>query len=251
MEIKEFMDEMVNKYNKLSFIESDPISVPHRYSKREDIEISAFLTAIISWGQRKTIINNALRLMNLFDNQPFDFVVNHTEKDLKPLESFCHRTFNFVDLKGVLSALKCIYNHESGLENIFYKGYKKKKSVYDSLIHLYKRLEVFLADRSKKHIANVEKGASAKRLNMFLRWMVRNDEQGVDFGLWSSISPAHLFIPLDVHSGSVARNLELLKRKQNDWKSVDELTSVLRKFDPKDPVKYDYALFGVGVNGDI
>ncbi|MFC2150996.1 TIGR02757 family protein [Bacteroidota bacterium] len=247
-EIKEFLDEKVEKYNHPDFIISDPIQIPHLFSDKSDIEISAFLTSTIAWGQRVTIIKNMLKLISLMDHSPFDFVMNHTEKELERLNYFKHRTFNGEDCKFFIRSLKNILQNYGGLGELFQNLYFKEKNIFNVLIEFRKVFfEIKHAERTQKHISNVQKGASAKRLNMFLRWMVRGDNCGVDFGLWNKIPMSDLFLPLDVHTGNVARKLGLLKRKQNDWKAVEEITEVLRKFNPSDPVKYDYALFGLGV----
>lgn len=246
--VKKALDELTRRYNNLNFIDSDPIQVPHKFNRKEDIEVSGFLTAIIAWGQRKTIINNGFRIINMMDNAPYDFIKNHTLYDLKNLSAFCHRTFNSSDLIDFIKVLQKIYQEKKGLEGVFNEAYTKTHNIKEGII----ALRSFFADNTinthtLKHIANVEKGSSAKRINMFLRWMIRNDNQRVDFGLWKNIPMSALYIPLDVHTGNSARENGLLKRKQNDWKAVEELTQILRKFDPQDPVKYDYALFGMGV----
>ncbi|MGB5418108.1 TIGR02757 family protein [Algibacter sp.] len=246
-ELKEFLDAKVIQYNNPRFIESDPIQIPHIFNKKEDIEIAGFLTATIAWGNRKSIINNATRLMELLDQSPFDFVINHQESDLEKLLPFVHRTFNGNDCMQFIKSLQHIYKNHDGLETVFAKhaetvslqnAISKFKSVFFEIEHL---------QRTQKHVSDPLKNSAAKRINMFLRWMVRNDHAGVDFGIWKTISPSLLSCPLDVHSGNVARKLGLLKRKQNDGKALYELDSALRKLDPKDPVKYDFALFGLGV----
>lgn len=246
-ELKEFLDEKVVIYNQPSFIESDPIQVPHKFDTKEDIEISGFLTASIAWGNRKAIINNAVKLMGLMDRAPFDFITNHQENDLDSLNSFVHRTFNSHDLRQFVKSLKHIYSEHGGMEAVFSK-YAEPDSM-QMAIHKFKTLffEIPHLERTKKHISDPLKNSAAKRINMFLRWMVRNDNSGVDFGIWDSLSPSQLSCPLDVHSGNVARKLGLLKRKQNDAKALKELDASLRTLDPKDPVKYDFALFGLGV----
>ena len=256
-ELKNFLDEKYELYNKPKFIESDPISVPHRFTKKEDIEIAAFFSATIAWGQRPTIIRNALRLMELMDNEPYAFILSHSEGDLKVFKGFAHRTFNADDAIYFIRSLHNIYKL-GGLERAFIPSNSIKSplkgrfsgaenDIREGIIHFRK---LFLGKhppgRTAKHVSNVEKNASAKRINMFLRWMVRNDKRGVDFGIWKSISPTLLYCPLDLHSGRVARKLGLLKRTQDDWKAVDELTQSLRKLDAKDPIKYDFALFGLG-----
>lgn len=246
-ELKEFLDTKVNLYNHPKFIESDPIQVPHLFSKKEDIEIAGFLTATIAWGNRKSIINNAHRLMQLLDNSPFDFMTNHKDSDLEKLQSFVHRTFNGDDLIQFVHSLKYIYQKHDGLEAVFSK-HAKSDSLQTS-IHEFKKVffQTPHLPRTKKHVSDPLKNSAAKRINMFLRWMVREDNNGVDFGIWKSLSPSQLSCPLDVHSGNVARKLGLLKRKQNDAKALSELDKNLRKIDPNDPVKYDFALFGLGV----
>ena len=246
-ELKEFLDEKVILYNNPKFIESDPIQIPHRFSKKEDIEIAAFLTATISWGNRKMIIKNASRMMELMGNSPYDFVINHQQKDLNNLNSFVHRTFNSTDFLQFIKSLKHIYQNHSGLENAFL--IKNNATNYQNSIHLFKKMffELDHQQRTQKHISDPLKNSAAKRINMFLRWMVRNDKAGVDFGIWKTHSPAKLSCPLDLHSGNVARKLKLLTRKQNDWKALSELDKNLRRLDKKDPVKYDFALFGLGV----
>lgn len=246
-ELKEFLDAKVVQYNTTHFLETDPIQIPHQFSKKEDIEISGFLTSTIAWGNRKSIIANAQRLMDLMDRAPYQFVMDHSPKDLESLSPFVHRTFNAVDLAYFITALRYIYDNYEGLEGIF-----NRHATQDSLqtgITAFKThfFELEHPVRSRKHVSDPAKGSAAKRINMFLRWMIRKDPQGVDFGLWDKLSPAILSCPLDVHSGKVARKLKLLKRKQNDAKAVLELDRNLRKLDPEDPVKYDFALFGLGV----
>lgn len=244
-ELKDFLDQKVIQYNTPDFIDSDPIQIPHQFSKKEDIEIAGFLTATIAWGNRKMIINNAKRLMELMDNAPHDFVLNHTSGDLTSLEGFVHRTFNNIDLITFIKALQNIYQ-ENSLEIAF--NLSPTDNLQSNIHHFKKRFfEIPHQDRTLKHISDPLKGSAAKRINMFLRWMVRQDNTGVDFGIWNIISPSQLSCPLDVHSGNVARKLGLLKRKQNDAKALLELDINLRKMDPNDPVKYDFALFGLGV----
>jgi uncharacterized protein (TIGR02757 family) len=246
-ELKEFLDEKVILYNNPKFIESDPIQIPHQFSVKEDIEIAAFLTAIISWGNRTMIIRNASKMMNLLDNSPYDFIINHQEKDLERLQNFVHRTFNFIDLHYFIKSLKHIYENYGGLEKTFL--IKDTSTTYQTSIHQFKKVffEIEHQQRTQKHISDPLKNSAAKRVNMFLRSMVRNDKNGVDFGLWKTHNQANLSCPLDLHSGNVARKLKILLRKQNDWKAVAELDNNLRKLDEKDPVKYDFALFGLGV----
>ena len=246
-ERKTFLDEKAAYYEHPRFITTDPIQVPHRFDKKEDIEIAAFLTATIAWGNRKSIINNASKMMELMGNSPYDFVMNHTQSDLEPLQHFVHRTFNGIDLHYFIKALQHIYINHEGLEAVFAKSIQTNST--QTAIHHFKTIffELPYPVRTTKHISDPMKNSAAKRLNMFLRWMVRSPEKGVDFGIWKRISPSQLSCPLDVHSGNVARKLGLLKRKQNDAKALAELDAALRKLDAKDPVKYDFALFGLGV----
>ena len=248
-ELKLFLDEKFYQYNKPRFIETDPVSIPHLFSKKEDIEIAGFLASTIAWGQRKTILLNARRLLQWMDNDPHNFILNFTKTDLNSFKKFVHRTFNGDDCLFYLRSLQHIYKGKKGLSALFEKVAKKNdpdllnsianaRSVFFELSHLR---------RTEKHFPDPASGSAAKRLNMFLRWMVRNDKSGVDFGIWKNISSSQLICPLDVHSGRVARKLGLLQRKQNDWKAAFELTNNLKKFDPSDPVKYDFALFGLGV----
>ncbi|MEO0573645.1 MAG: TIGR02757 family protein [Bacteroidota bacterium] len=246
-ELKEFLDEKASFYENPAFLDSDPIQIPHRFSKKEDIEIAAFLTATIAWGNRKSIINNARQLMALLDNAPHDFIISHKNEDLIPLERFVHRTFNGEDLKVFVKGLQHIYVNHSGLEQVFtrFQGDYTLQPAITKLKELF--FEIEHQKRTQKHISNPASGSAAKRINMFLRWMVRDNKKKVDFGLWTSISHKKLSCPLDVHSGNVARKLKLLKRKQNDAKALSELDKSLRKLDGNDPVKYDFALFGLGV----
>lgn len=246
-ELKEFLDQKVIQYHNPIFIETDPIQIPHMFSKKEDIEIAGFLTAIISWGNRKMIIKNASNMMERFDNAPYDFIMNHSDSDLKNIEGFVHRTFNAIDLQCFIKSLQHIYKKHGGLENVL--SIKSDAVNYAQSISSFKQLffEISHALRTEKHISDPMKNSAAKRINMFLRWMVRDNLAGVDFGMWKSHDPKHLSCPLDVHSGNVARKLGILKRKQNDWKAVYELDTSLRAFDANDPVKYDFALFGLGV----
>ncbi|MCL2596074.1 MAG: TIGR02757 family protein [Paludibacter sp.] len=251
--IKNQLDKYVEKFNTLEFIDSDPIQIPHRFSMKEDIEISGFLAATIAWGQRKSIIKNALRLMDLMDNSPYDFLLNSNENiDWQRFTNFVHRTFNGEDCLFFIKSLKNIYLKHNGLEEVFALGFEKTKTIYDSLKFFRSVfLEVPHNQRVEKHLSDVSGGSAAKRLNMFLRWMVRSDCAGVDFGIWKKIPKSALMLPLDVHSGNVGRAFGLLTRKQNDWKAVEEITKVLRSFDSADPIKYDFALFGAGVFGEI
>ena len=246
-ELKEFLDAKVYAFNNPDFIESDPISIPHQFSKKEDIEIAGFLAATIAWGNRKSIIKNANALMELMDNSPYDFVLNHSESDLENLAPFVHRTFNGNDCMQFVKSLQHIYINHNGLEGVFTKyaeadslqpAISKFKSTFFEIDHL---------QRTEKHVSDPLRKSAAKRINMYLRWMIRNDNTGVDFGIWKNLSPSQLSCPLDVHSGNVARKLGILTRKQNDAKALLELDTNLRKLDKSDPVKYDFALFGLGV----
>ena len=231
----------------MEFIDSDPVQIPHLYKNKEDIEIAGFLAATIAWGKRGMIIKNSHKMMGFLGNSPFDFVMNHTEDQLEGIENFVHRTFNVDDFKYFITALKHIYTNHDGLEGVFTK-HKSEHSLQPA-IHEFKKIffEIPHLPRTMKHVSDPLKGSAAKRINMYLRWMVREDNLGVDFGLWKNIAPALLSCPLDVHSGNVARKLGILKRKQNDGKALSELDNALRKMDPNDPVKYDFALFGLGV----
>lgn len=246
-EVKEFLDEKVEKYNRIDFIEHDPISIPHRFTTKEDIEISGFLAATIAWGNRTMILRNANRMMKYLDDSPHDFILNHSENDLERISTVIHRTFNAADFIYFIKALKHIYKEQNGLEGIFNK-YRTEDSLQPA-IHQFRNMFFELPhDRhTMKHISDPFKGSAAKKINMYLRWMIRKDTKGVDFGIWKSISPSILSCPLDVHSGNVARKLGLLTRKQNDTKAVSELDANLRNMDNTDPVKYDFALFGLGV----
>ena len=253
MDIREFLNEKVDLYNRPEFILSDPVSIPHRFSKKEDIEISGFLAATIAWGQRPVILKNANHLMEMMDSSPHDFILHHTKNDLRPFSKFVHRTFNGTDCIYFISTLKNIYRKYEGLEKVFNYGFKNSHSLSHTIHHFRK---IFFSlphpSRTEKHVANPMANSSAKRICMYLRWMVRKDpdsyRDGVDFGLWKKIPMSSLACPLDIHSARVARSLGLLKRKQNDWKAVIELTEKLKQFDAYDPVKYDFALFGLGIN---
>ncbi len=251
-EVKAILDEKYAFYNQPLFIETDPICIPHRFSTKEDIEISGFLTATLAWGQRKTIIHNSIKLMEFMGNSPFQFVMDAGKLEMDQLSRFVHRTFNGDDLLFLIGSFREIYLHHGGMEAVVRSGIKPgSMDISGGLIHLRKiLLETPHLKRSEKHIANVQANSSAKRLNMFLRWMVRKDDAGVDFGIWD-ISPSLLLCPLDVHSGRSARSLGLLERNADDFKSVIELTNALRRFDPQDPVKYDFALFGMGIGENL
>ena len=247
-EIKRYLEEKYIQYNSEQFIESDPIQIPKQFEDPADIEISGFLAATIAWGQRRTIISNMNRLLDQMGNTPYDFILTAGEEDLEQFRNFKHRTFNGEDCIFFLKSLNNIYSKHDGLKKIFQDNYQKTGSITEALKQFRKIFfEIPYPARTQKHVADISKKSSAKRLNMFLRWMVRRDKQGIDFGLWNKIPMSDLYIPLDVHSGNVARKIGLLKRKQNDWQAVEELTENLKKFDPEDPVKYDFALFGLGV----
>ncbi|MCE3226081.1 MAG: hypothetical protein K0S32_632 [Bacteroidetes bacterium] len=249
-DIKDLLDEAVIKYNQRNFIENDPISIPHQFTKKEDIEISGFLASTIAWGNRKSIITNANKLMALMDHAPHEFITSYSKKDLKRFENFVHRTFNGIDCTFFIESLRHIYLDKGGLEKAFYPDDISNPDLKDRIVHFRTVfLETKHLSRSEKHISNPAAKSSAKRLCMYLRWMVRKDSRKVDFGIWKNIPASDLCLPLDVHTGNVSRTLKLLKRTQNDWQAVEEITSVLRSFDPKDPVKYDFALFGLGVDG--
>lgn len=245
--MKSFLDEKVELYNNFNFIESDPVQIPHLFQQKEDIEIAGFLSASIAWGNRKMIIQNSHKMMNLMGNSPFDFVMSHSQKDLDKLENFVHRTFNGIDFSAFIKGLQHIYRNYGGLEGVFSKDYKTENLQRN--ISEFKKLffEIDHQYRTQKHISDPMNNSAAKRINMFLRWMVRQDKKGVDLGIWTNISPSLLSCPLDVHSGNVARKLGLLTRKQNDGKALAELDLALRNLDKNDPVKYDFALFGLGV----
>lgn len=246
-ELKEFLDEKVDLYNHPNFIDSDPIQIPHLYTLKEDIEIAGFLAATIAWGNRKMIINNAKKMIDLMGNSPYDFVMSHNGNDLQRLETFVHRTFNGQDFIGFIKSLQNIYLNHGGLESIF--TIHQEKDSMQNAISKFKTIffEIEHLNRTEKHISDPNKNSSSKRLNMWLRWNCRQDNKGVDLGIWKSVSPSQLSCPLDVHSGNVARKLGLLTRKQNDAKALAELDQNLRALDPNDPVKYDFALFGLGV----
>ncbi|WP_407933597.1 TIGR02757 family protein [Chryseobacterium urinae] len=250
-ELKIFLDEKADQYNDPEFIENDPIQIPHRFSLKQDIEIAGFLAATISWGNRKAIIKSAEKMLDIMGNSPYDFVLNHSEKDLKLLEGkSVHRTFNGEDFAYFIKQFNRIYTENESLEDLF--------RVNDSEINFSHAIERFRTPflgtekhRTHKHVSSPYKNSSTKRIIMFLRWMVRNDRRGVDFGLWENTDPKYLSIPLDVHTGNISRKLGLITRTQNDWKTVEELDLIIRTFDEKDPAKYDFALFGLGVTKEL
>ncbi len=251
-ELKEFLDEKVEQYNRPDFIENDPLQILHRFSRREDIEIAGFLTATISWGNRKAIISSAEKILDYLDHSPYDFVSNFQPSDLEKLQGqSVHRTFNGDDLVCFLKSLQRVYRHHDSMESLFLPKHEEL-----DFYHPIERFRNFFVEcdvlpRTQKHISSTYKNSSAKRLMMFLRWMVRNDGKNVDFGIWTGISPAMLSIPLDVHTGNISRKLRMLTRKQNDWTAVSELDKYVRQLDALDPAKYDFALFGLGVSGDF
>lgn len=246
--MKDFLEAKAAFYNQPGFVLTDPISIPHMFTIKADKEISALLVASIAWGNRKSILKSGRRLVELMDLRPAAFIEGFTERDLIPFKGFVHRTFNEYDLLCFFYSLRNIYERHGGLEAVFKKGGGRKRDIRNALIYFHEVFfEVPHLKRTRKHLGNPLDGSAAKRTNMFLRWMVRRDENGVDLGIWESLRPKDLFCPLDVHSGRVARQLGLVTRKQNDWRAVEELTANLRKFDPQDPVKYDFALFGMGV----
>ncbi len=249
---QELLDELYYRFNNADFIADDPISIPHSFTAREDIEVAGFLAATIAWGNRKAIVKSARRMMEFLDNAPYDFVINHSEAELLTLQKYVHRTFNGGDFIDFIRALRAICQSHKSIGEYFQGEYRKCGSIPEVISKF--RCEFFLSEHSprcEKHLSSIDKGSACKRLNMYLRWMVRQDDKGVDFGLWSDIPSSALYLPLDLHSGNVARHLGLLTRRQNDWKAVAEVTENLRSFDVNDPVKYDFALFGAGISGAI
>lgn len=249
LEHKELLEELYDRFNNVEFIAEDPISIPHSFGLREDIEISGFLASTIAWGNRKAIVKSSKRMMECLDNAPYDFVMNSTESDRQSLLSYVHRTFNGGDLYYFIESLSNIYRNHGGLGSVFqtvYSNSRDMRVVLSEFWHLFFSLPH--EKRQQKHLSSIDKGAACKRINMYLRWMVRSDDRGVDFGLWPEIPASALYLPLDLHSGNVSRQLGLLLRKQNDWKAVEQVTESLRRFDESDPTKYDYALFGAGIN---
>jgi len=251
-ELKDFFDRKVAEYNQPSFIKDDPVCIPHLFTKKQDIEIAGFFTAIFAWGIRLTIINKSRELMQLMDMAPYDFIANHTDKELKQLLAFKHRTFNTTDLLYFIEFLKYHYKKYQSLEDAFSMHLDKdsEKEEAEQMLEGFHKYFFSMEDmpkRTKKHIATPEKNSTCKRLNMYLRWMVRRDKKGVDFGIWKNIKPAWLICPVDLHVARVAKRFNLLHRKQVDWQAALELTGYLRTLDAADPVKYDFALFGLGV----
>jgi len=250
-ELKNFLNEKSDQYNDKEFIENDPIQIPHRFSLKQDIEIAGFLAATISWGNRKSIIKSAEKMLDIMGNAPYDFVLNHSEKEIKEIQDkSIHRTFNGEDFTYFIRQFNRIYKENESLENLF--------EVKDSEINFSHAIERFRTrflgiekHRTHKHVSSPYKNSSTKRIIMFLRWMVRQDKRGVDFGIWTNIDQKNLSIPLDVHTGNISRKLGLIIRTQNDWKTVEELDLIIRQFDDKDPAKYDFALFGLGVTKEL
>jgi uncharacterized protein (TIGR02757 family) len=247
LELKPFLDEKVAKYNQLGFIEHDPICIPHAYRKKQDIEIAGFLAATLAWGQRITVVNKTKQLLSWMDDSPHDFLLHHSSTDLKPFSKFKHRTFNGADAQYFIEALTNLYHQFASLEDAFVLP-DEAQTVEEGLIHFHSLFfSSHYLERTLKHVATPQRKSACKRLNMYLRWMVRSDAVGVDFGIWKKIKPAQLICPLDVHVERVARKLKLITRKQVDWQTALELTHNLKQLDPLDPVKYDFALFGIGV----
>ncbi len=245
-----FLNKKVAEYNQPSFIAADPICIPHSFTQKQDIEIAGFFAAIFAWGNRTTIINKSKELLALMENAPYDFCLNHQDKDLKKLLEFKHRTFNATDVLYFVSFFKFHYTNNDSLETAFTKNLKKTDSNIEHALNGFYEYFFSLEDvpkRTMKHIASPAKNSTCKRLSMYLRWMVRADKNGIDFGLWKNISPAQLIIPLDVHVAAVARHFNLIQRKANDWQTAVELTNSMKMFDKNDPVKYDFALFSLGV----
>ncbi len=245
-----FLNKKVDEYNQPFFIGPDPICIPHLFTKKQDIEIAGFFAAIFAWGNRTTIINKSKELMQLMHNAPHEFCLHHNQADLKKLLNFKHRTFNPTDLLYFIDFFQHHYSKNESLESAFIHAMKKNDATVENGLNGFYNYFFSLENvpkRTLKHIASPAKKASCKRLNMYLRWMVRNDKQGVDFGIWKAISPAQLIIPLDLHVARVARHFGLLKRKPTDWLAAVELTEVMKTLDKRDPAKYDFALFALGV----
>ncbi len=254
LNLQEFLEEKYEQFNCPGFIDDDPVSIPHLFSDSRDIEISGFFAAILAWGQRKTIISKCRELLQMMDDRPYEFIVNHGDNDLKPFLKFKHRTFNSTDALYFIHFLRFIYREYQTLENAFVKTVEVNDPNTENLLNLFRTLFISLPEfphRTGKHIASPDKKSACKRLNMFLRWMVRSDDKGVDFGIWKSIKPSQLVCPCDVHVEKVARRFGLITRKPTDWLTAVELTENLKKFDSEDPVKYDFALFGIGLEEKV
>ncbi len=249
--MRELLERLHDRYNNESFIEADPISVPHSFTRPVDREIAGFLAATIAWGNRRTIVQSAHRMMRYMDNAPEDFVRNATEADMEYLRTYVHRTFNGVDFQDFVRGLRHIITEWGSVGNYFETRYEEHgdlRSVFSDF-----RRDFFAVEHDthcEKHLSSIDKGAACKRLCMYLRWFVRHDDRGVDFGMWRRIPMSALYMPLDIHTGRMGRNLGLLNRKQSDWKAVEELTASLRELCADDPVRYDYSLFGLGISGD-
>lgn len=243
--LKELLDRKTEQYNQPYFIKDDPIAVPHLFTKQQDIEVAGFFAAIFAWGNRTTIIQKSKELMRLMDNSPYDFCKNHSDEDLKALLGFKHRTFNATDLLYFISFFQRHYNRYDSLETAFTMHGKTVEEMLSGFHHYFFSLDD-VPPRTKKHVSTPKRKSTCKRLNMFLRWMVRRDQKGVDFGIWKNISPSQLICPIDLHVAKVARRLQIIQRKQTDWQTAVELTDFLKTLDPTDPVKYDFALFGIG-----
>lgn len=248
-ELKLFLDEKADQYNHKDFIKEDPIQIPHLFTQKQDVEIAGFFAATIAWGNRKSIIKSAHKILALMENSPYDFVLNHSEKDLNLPPQALHRTFNSEDFIHFIKRLKRVYTQAQSMEDLFLLQ-NGETNFYHALERFRTKFLGQKPHRSQKHISSTYKNSAAKRLMMFLRWMVRQDKRGVDLGLWHRIPMSMLSVPLDVHTGNMARNLGLIQRKQNDWKTVEELDKILRVWSPEDPAKYDFALFGLGVSKD-
>lgn len=247
-ELRELLDGLCDRFNVEAFVEADPVAVPHRYTRTDDREVAGFLSATIAWGSRPTIVRNGLRLMQRMDDAPADFVRGASAQELARLDGFVHRTFQSCDLQDFVTALRRMIAQWGSLGHFFEERYAATGDMRRVLADF--RREFFSAPhrpRCEKHLSDIGRGAACKRLNMYLRWMVRRDGRGVDFGLWRRIPMSALYLPLDLHSGRVARGLGLLTRRTDDWRAVEEVTARLREFDPEDPVRYDYALFGAGM----
>ncbi|UOE37622.1 TIGR02757 family protein [Chryseobacterium oryzae] len=251
LELKEFLDEKADIYNSPDFIFDDPVQIPHRFQLKQDIEITAFLAATIAWGNRKSIIKSAEKMLEIMGDSPYDFVINHTERDLDFIkDKNIHRTFNGEDFSYFIKQFQKIYIHHKSLEELFLLN-QEEYNFQHSIERFRKDFLGLEKHRTHKHVSSPYKNSSSKRIMMFLRWMVRKDNRGVDFGIWKKIDQRFLSIPLDVHTGNISRKLELISRKQNDWKTVLELDEVVRKLDAEDPAKYDFALFGLGVSKEL
>ena len=245
--LKDLLDAKYRQYNTPEFIASDPIQIPHSFTEREDIEISGFLASTIAWGNRKMIVNNAHKMMDIMGNRPYEFVMDFDDRRAAEIPNFVHRTFQHADFLYTLASLKNIYQKHGGLKSVFESTFRKHGNIRETLIDFRKIFfECDFPLRTDKHIADVSKGAAGKRLNMYLMWMCRHDKRGVHFGIWD-IPTSALMLPLDTHTASTGRKLGLITRKQNNWKTVEEITAALRTFDAEDPVKYDFALFGLGI----